>query len=385
MNTRLSTLLRSPKAGRFQASTYRRQACTLILLRHGQSTWNEPHPRFTGWTDVPLTVKGRVEAVGAGQLLRSRGFDAARVDVAFTSKLQRAHETCELVLASMAGPDQHTWSSERIRRLQGLNERHYGSVQGLYKNDVNLLKKYGDETVLSWRRSLREKPPPLDKSHPQYLPPPAPTTESLLDCQNRVCQAYQKHIVPALFDETEELQHAPNERAVLVVAHSNTLRSLMAYLDDVDDELVPKLHVPNSVPILYFFDPKTRAIVSQKLSSSAGMSSHARWLVSAQNYREVRKVIEGQQLTRAIFNFFDDGQGDLELTAVEIDRGLREFIRFAGHEALDCVTIAVTKKVAREMRPNESISRQEYEERALAAAMGLSSPEDNIEGIMDYL
>eukprot|EP00547_Thalassionema_nitzschioides_P000493 CAMPEP_0194206368 /NCGR_PEP_ID=MMETSP0156-20130528/5429_1 /TAXON_ID=33649 /ORGANISM="Thalassionema nitzschioides, Strain L26-B" /LENGTH=285 /DNA_ID=CAMNT_0038932887 /DNA_START=311 /DNA_END=1168 /DNA_ORIENTATION=+ len=285
----------------------------------------------------------------------------------------------------MAGPDQHTWSSERIRRLEGLNERHYGIVQGLYKNDENLVKEYGAETVLSWRRSLRAKPPSLDESHPQYLPPPAPTTESLFDCQKRVCEAYQEHIVPALFDEKEELQHPPSERAVLVVAHSNTLRSLMAYLDDVDDDLVPKLHVPNSVPVLYFFDPETQAIVSQKLSSSAGMSSHARWLVSAQNYREVKKVIEGQQLTRAIFNFFDDGQGDLELTAAEIDRGLREFIRFAGDEALDCVTIAVTKKVAREMRPNESISRQEYEERALAAAMGLSNPDDDIEGIMDYI
>lgn len=383
MITSLFPLLRAPKVGQLQAATCRRKACSLILLRHGQSTWNKPNPRFTGWTDVPLTVKGRVEAVGAGQLLRSRGFDAARVDVAFTSELQRAHETCELVLASMAGPDQHTWSSERIRRLQGLNERHYGLVQGLYKNDVNLLKKYGAETVLSWRRSLRERPPPLDESHQQYLPPPAPTTESLFDCQKRVCQAYQEHIVPALFEESEGLQHPPNERTVLVVAHSNTLRSLMAYLDNVDDDLVPKLHVPNSVPVLYFFDPSTRAIVSQRLSSSEGMSSHARWLVSAQNYREVRKVIEGHQLTRAIFNFFDDGEGDLELTAAEIDRGLREFIRF--DEDIDCVTIAVAKKVAREMRPNESISREEYENRALAATVGLSSPDDDIEGIMDYL
>jgi len=108
MSTRILTLICSPKIGQRLASTSKRQVCTLILLRHGQSTWNKPNPRFTGWTDVPLTVKGRVEAVGAGQLLRSRGFDAARVDVAFTSKLQRAHETCELVLASMAGPDQHT-------------------------------------------------------------------------------------------------------------------------------------------------------------------------------------------------------------------------------------------------------------------------------------
>merc|ERR1719327_1679427 len=95
--------------------TRRRDVSTLILLRHGQSEWNGADARFTGWVDVPLTAKGRVEAVGAGQLLRSRGFRAATVDVAFTSELQRAHETCELLLASMAGAEQDTWSSDRIR------------------------------------------------------------------------------------------------------------------------------------------------------------------------------------------------------------------------------------------------------------------------------
>ena len=116
---------------------------TLILLRHGQSTWNGPDARFTGWCDVPLTVKGRVEAVGAGQLLRSRGFRAANVDIAFTSELQRAHETCELALASMAGHQQDTWSSERIRRDLRLNERHYGAVQGFLKNDQELRARFG--------------------------------------------------------------------------------------------------------------------------------------------------------------------------------------------------------------------------------------------------
>ena len=101
---------------------------TLVLLRHGQSTWNGHDARFTGWCDVPLTVKGRVEAVAAGQLLRSRGFRAAKVDVAFTSELQRAHETCELALASMAGHEQDTWSPARIRRDARLNERHYALV-----------------------------------------------------------------------------------------------------------------------------------------------------------------------------------------------------------------------------------------------------------------
>ena len=155
----------------------------LILLRHGQSVWNSEPSRFTGWCDVPLTVKGRVEAVSVGQLLRSRGFRAANVDVAFTSELQRAHETCELALASMAGHEQDTWSSERIRRDVRLNERHYGAVQELYKDDPALRAAHGEEKIRRWRRSMEAQPPPLNEAHPEWRPPPAPTTESLADCQ----------------------------------------------------------------------------------------------------------------------------------------------------------------------------------------------------------
>ena len=111
----------------------RRSVSTLILLRHGESIWNGPTARFTGWCDVPLTVRGRVEAVAAGQLMRSRGFKASRVCIAFASELQRSHETCELALASMAGHEQNTWCSDRIRRDWRLNERHYGAVQGRFK------------------------------------------------------------------------------------------------------------------------------------------------------------------------------------------------------------------------------------------------------------
>eukprot|EP00429_Kryptoperidinium_foliaceum_P012661 CAMPEP_0176034998 /NCGR_PEP_ID=MMETSP0120_2-20121206/17305_1 /TAXON_ID=160619 /ORGANISM="Kryptoperidinium foliaceum, Strain CCMP 1326" /LENGTH=391 /DNA_ID=CAMNT_0017368343 /DNA_START=23 /DNA_END=1199 /DNA_ORIENTATION=- len=343
----------------------RRDVSTLILLRHGQSVWNSPDPRFTGWCDIPLTVKGRVEAVAAGQLLRSRGLSADRVDVAFTSELQRAHETCELALASMAGPDQHTWSSDRIRRLQGLNERHYGALQGEFKNDPKVLQTYGEEKLRSWRRGLREKPPPMDEDHPHWLPPPAPTTESLLDCQKRVVQA----IAPAMFDE-EDLPTPPNDRTVLVVAHSNTIRSLMAAFDEVPDQLVPKLYVPNSVPILYRFNWQTRMPISTKLESSAG-GSHARWILSAENHREVRKAVTGHTLTRAIFDTLDVNNNN-RLTAAEIDWGLRELMK--EDEQMDCVTIAVAKKVAREMSPLESISMRDFEARSLAAMQGLTDP-----------
>ena len=157
----------------------RRSASTLVLLRHGKfdndlqwricclyivphakgkSIWNGACARFTGWCDIPLTVQGRVEAVAAGQLLRSRGLKASKVCVAFVSELERSHETCELALASMAGHEQDTWSTDRIRREWRLNERHYGAVQGRLKSDPRLIKEYGEDTVINWRRSLKGKP-----------------------------------------------------------------------------------------------------------------------------------------------------------------------------------------------------------------------------------
>ena len=109
-------------------------------------------------------MRGRVEAVGAGQLLRSRGFPAKRIDVAFTSELQRAHETCELALASMAGHEQESWHADRIRRDARLNERHYGSLQGWLKSDPELVQGFGADLMLEWRRTMHGRPPPVPKS-----------------------------------------------------------------------------------------------------------------------------------------------------------------------------------------------------------------------------
>jgi len=354
-----------------------RSVSTLILLRHGQSQWNAPDSRFSGWVDVSLTVRGRVEAVAAGQLLRSKGFKASKVDVAFTSELQRAHETCELALASMAGPEQHTWSSERIRRDWRLNERHYGVVQGMYKNNQELLQQYSPETVRSWRRSMYEKPPPLDESHEHWMPPPAPLTESLYDCQQRAVECFETRIAPALFEE-EGLPTPPDERTVVVVAHSNTIRSLMAAFDQVPEELVPKLHVPNSVPILYKFNRETRKPVSNKLQAAAG-GSHARWLVSAENHRAVRKALQdGGLLTRAIFDAFDS-DGDRMLTAEEIRFGLREFAKEEEQHMhqIDCVVLALAKKIGREMSPRETISLEDFELRVTQALEGLQVTDDD--------
>jgi 2,3-bisphosphoglycerate-dependent phosphoglycerate mutase len=356
----------------------RRSVSTLILLRHGQSIWNGPNSRFTGWVDVPLTVPGRVEAVAAGQLLRQKGFSAKNVDVAFTSNLQRAHETCELALASMAGPQQDTWESQRIRRLIGLNERHYGAVQGLYKNDPSVEKKYGAEVLQSWRKSMWDKPPPMDEQHEHYQPPPAPLTESLEDCQRRALDCFYEEIAPALFDE-EGLPTPPDQRTVVVVAHSNTIRSLMAYFDGVEEDLVPNLHVPNSVPILYRFERSTRKPVSTKLQSAAG-GSHARWLVSPENHLHVRKALQpGGMLTRALFEALDrDGKRE-QLTAAEMEAGLKEFIReeqLTGGGRSDCVVTAVAEKISRELAPDEHISLREFERRATEAYAGLQEADE---------
>ena len=138
---------------------------SLVLLRHGQSLWNKI-PTFTGWCDVPLTPRGVKQAHEAGKLLNKRGF---KFDVAFTSQLQRAIETCEEVLKE-ADPD------VTIQKAWQLNERHYGALQGRAKRDPELFKKYGEANLTAWRREFHATPPPMDSSHPYFQPPPAPVT-----------------------------------------------------------------------------------------------------------------------------------------------------------------------------------------------------------------
>ena len=266
----------------------------------------------------------------------------------------------------MAGHEQETWSSERIRREWRLNERHYGSVQGRFKNDPELKRRYGEETLLNWRRSLHGKPPPMDADHPCYLPPPAPLTESLADCQRRVVGCWEDSISRALFDE-ENLPVPPDQRTIMVVAHANTIRALMAHFDDVEEEQVPNLYVPNSVPILYDFDRETRMPVEEKLESAAG-TSHARWMLSAENHHHVRKAIStGGMLTRALFDAMDTTR-DGALCKAELEAGIRELLRpDAGPVAGDCVVVDVAKKCAFEMSQDEYITFEEFERRTAEA------------------
>lgn len=187
----------------------------LILLRHGESQWNLEN-RFTGWVDVPLSAKGEAEARAAGDKLKSYRFDRA-----FTSVLQRAIETLRIVL-EVTGQ-----TAVPIERDQALNERMYGDLQGLNKDDT--VKKYGAEQVKIWRRSYDVRPP---------------GGESLKDTADRVLPYYQRKIQPEL----------AAGRTVLIAAHGNSLRALVMHLDRLSPAAVLELNIPTGAPLLYELD-----------------------------------------------------------------------------------------------------------------------------------
>ncbi len=220
-------------------------AAQLILLRHGESTWNE-EGRFTGWVDVDLTERGVAEAVRAGELLVG---DAAP-DVVHTSVLRRAIRTTELALDT-AG---RSWLP--VRRSWRLNERHYGALQGKNKEETRL--EFGDEQYMLWRRSYDVPPPPLSPDSelaathdPRYrfLPPDVlPATECLKDVLVRVLPYWADAIVPDLRAGMR----------VLVVAHGNSLRALVKHLDGISDAAIAELNLPTGVPLLYELDARMR-------------------------------------------------------------------------------------------------------------------------------
>jgi 2,3-bisphosphoglycerate-dependent phosphoglycerate mutase len=296
--------------------------------------------------------------------MRSRGFEAKKVCVAFASELQRSHETCELALASMAGPEQETWSSTRIRRDWRLNERHYGAVQGFYKNDPDLKGQYGENTLRHWRRSMNGKPPSMGKMHKYYQPPPAPQTESLADCQQRVVDCWENSIAPTLFEE-DDLPHPPHQRTVLLVAHANTIRSLMAHFDNVPEDLVQNMYIPNSVPILYRFKTSTREPISVKLESNHG-GSHARWMLGPENHHAIRTALNrGGTLTRALFDAMGPGR-DLYISGSDLEVGVRELMKDEG-APMDCVVMGVAKEICRNIAPDERIHYKDFEKLAQEA------------------
>lgn len=313
---------------------------TLVLLRHGQSTWNAT-PTFTGWCDPPLTERGVAEAKASGVLMRERNLPA--FDVAYTSTLQRAIITCELALEGMES------TGTRIEKAWQLNERHYGALQGLRKDDPEILRRYGADKVKSWRRDFSVRPPPMDEEPP----PPSPSTESLEDCQERILAYWRKTILPSL---------TPNSN-VLLAAHSNTLRALVSYLDQVPGDKIPHIHIPNSVPCVYKIDPASGEVVSPLLDTAAG-GSRGQWIFSSENHERLRGMIGGTgSFLRSIFNAWDLN-ADMKLDRKEIEIGLRKFI---GKE--DIAVSAIAGKILEtiDKDASQTIDLEEFETFAIEA------------------
>ena len=229
----------------------------LVLLRHGESAWNLEN-RFTGWTDVDLTDKGRAEAKAAGELMQANGF---AFDVAFTSMLTRANRTLWIALDTMQRmwiPVHHAWQ---------LNERHYGALQGL--NKAETATKFGDAQVLVWRRSYDTPPPPLDDADPrlEWNDPryadiaraAFPRTECLKDTVARFLPYWHATIAPAV----------QSGRSVIVVAHGNSLRALVKYLDNVSDSDIVESNIPTGQPLVYELDRDLRPLKHYYLGDEA--------------------------------------------------------------------------------------------------------------------
>lgn len=235
----------------------------LVLVRHGQSTWNVEN-LFTGWTDVDLSEQGRAEAASAGRELLSEGI---RADIAFTSVLKRAIRTLWYILD---GTDRMWIPVERSWRL---NERHYGALQGLDK--AQTVARHGEAQVKIWRRSYDVPPPPLatdDERHPRFDPryagiDPAqlPATESLKDTLARVLPLWESRIAP-------ELRAGRN---VLVVAHGNSLRAMVKMLDSVPENEIVELNIPTGVPLLYELDDALKPRGSRYLGDPEAIKAAA--------------------------------------------------------------------------------------------------------------
>ncbi len=220
----------------------------LVLLRHGESTWNMEN-RFTGWTDVDLSEKGLQEARAAGELLKKEGY---AFDIAFTSVLKRAIRTCWLTLEAL---DQ-LWLP--VQRSYRLNERHYGNLQGLDK--AEMAAKFGEDQVKIWRRSYDVPPPPLDAHderapskdvrYTNLLPDQLPLTECLKDTVDRVLPYWYETIAPTI----------KSGQRVLIAAHGNSLRALVKYLDNVSESDIVGLNIPTAMPLVYELDKNLRPL-----------------------------------------------------------------------------------------------------------------------------
>lgn len=235
----------------------------LVLIRHGESTWNKEN-RFTGWTDIDLSDKGREEARAAGQLLKYEGYS---FDLVFTSLLKRAIRTSNILLDEL----DLLWLP--VQRSWRLNERHYGALQGL--NKAETAAKHGDAQVKIWRRAYDIAPPPLaadDPRHPardpRYRNLPAsdlPLSESLKDTVTRFLPYWHDAIAPAI----------NRGQQVIVAAHGNSLRALVKYLDGISDEAIVELNIPTGIPLVYELDAALKPLKSYYLGDADAVTKAA--------------------------------------------------------------------------------------------------------------
>jgi len=246
---------------------------TLVLLRHGQSQWNQEN-RFTGWVDVPLSPTGEEEAHRAGELLRAEKFE---FDVAFTSVLKRAIKTLFIALEEL---DQ-TWIP--IHSSYRINERMYGALQGL--NKAETAQKHGEEQVKIWRRSYDVRPPALAPDSPYWpggdrryrglSPSEIPATECLKDTVERFLPYWEGTIAPAL----------QKGARVLIAAHGNSLRALVKHLEGISDADIVELNIPTGAPLLYELDDTLRPLAKGRYLGDPGEAERR----AAQVASEARK------------------------------------------------------------------------------------------------
>ncbi len=225
----------------------------LVLIRHGESTWNLEN-RFTGWADVPLTATGVAQARQAGHLLKDAGLE---FDVAYTSVLQRAIWTLWHSLDAM----ERTWLP--VQNDWRLNERHYGALQGLNKADM--ARDFGAEQVLTWRRSYDTPPPTLapddprgqrdDLRYAKLKPEQIPLSECLKDTVARVLPCWSERIAPAIL----------SGHRVVIAAHGNSIRALVKYLDGIADDAIVGVNIPNGIPLVYELDAALKPMKSHYL------------------------------------------------------------------------------------------------------------------------
>ena len=300
----------------------------LVLLRHGESQWNLEN-RFTGWHDVNLTEQGESEGKEAGRLLKDNGFE---FDVAYTSVLTRAIRTLWLALTEM----NQVWIP--VHREWRLNERHYGSLQGL--NKAETAEKHGDEQVLIWRRSYDIPPPSMDKDDDGYAgkdrryknlsEEDIPLSECLKDTVDRFLPLWEETIAPQI----------KLGKQVLIAAHGNSLRALIKYLDNVSDEDILSMNVPTGMPLVYELDENLKPLSRQYLGDPEKLQKRWRQLLIREKRNKLTLLRFANLCIIITLHLWKQSQIPLKNSFVSTIQILKSLLNIV-HLSLMCRTLVV--------------------------------------------